>query len=259
MLKVVYIIYNKNRLFHLTAEDLDLFNIASYSEDTMIIDTHMHEKTYSDDSFMSLSEIVEKARAIGLDGVCITDHESNGLREFAAEYSRKTGFVIIVGAEILTHEGDVTVFGLDSLPTEKIHAQQLVDMTLKAGGVAMSAHPFRQNNRGMGHSIRKVRGLSGIEAFNGSTPMHLNMQAYQLAAELGIPTFGASDAHVVEKIGKYATVFPGRVRDARDFIEAVKSGVTCPTMYTENGFERFRPFSIPAASAMVESYPALAI
>ncbi len=225
----------------------------------MIIDTHMHEKAHSDDSFMTLAEIVERAQAIGLDGVCITDHESNGLRDFAADYSRKTGFLIIVGAEILTHEGDITVFGLDSLPKEKLHAQQLIDLTLKAGGVAMSAHPFRQNNRGMGHSIRKVRGLSGIEAFNGSTPMHLNMQAYQLAAELGIPTFGASDAHVVEKIGKYATVFPGRIRDVRDFIEAVKYGNTCPAMCTETGFERFQPFSIPAAASMVESYQSLAI
>ncbi len=224
----------------------------------MIIDTHMHEKTYSDDSFMSLAEIVEQAKTIGLDGVCITDHESNGLREYAEEYSRKTGFLIIVGAEILTHEGDITVFGLNSLPKEMIHAQQLVDMTLKAGGVAMSAHPFRKNNRGMGHSIRSVRGLSGIEAFNGSTPMHLNMQAYQLAAELGIPTLGASDAHVVEKIGKYATVFPGRVRDTRDFIEAVKQGSTFPAMHTERGFERFLPFSMPAAS-MVETYQAVAI
>ena len=32
----------------------------------MIIDTHIHEKTYSSDSFMSLEEIVARAQAIGL-------------------------------------------------------------------------------------------------------------------------------------------------------------------------------------------------
>jgi Predicted metal-dependent phosphoesterases (PHP family) len=112
----------------------------------MIIDTHMHEKTYSLDSKLSLEDIVKRARKIGLDGVCITDHESNEIMEKAHEYSKETGFLIIVGAEILTHEGDITVFGLDRLPTEKLHAQQLIDMTLKAGGVAMSAHPFRNNN-----------------------------------------------------------------------------------------------------------------
>ncbi len=220
----------------------------------MIIDTHMHEKTYSSDSFMSLAEIVERAKKIGLDGVCITDHESNSIRDQALAYSKETGFLILVGAEILTHEGDITVFGLDDLPTEKLHAQQLIDITLKAGGVAMSAHPFRQNNRGMGHDIRKVQGLSGIEAFNGSTPMHHNLHAYSLAAELNIPTFGASDAHVVEKIGKYATVFPGSIRDTQDFIEAVKQGGTCPAIYTDAGFQRLNPYARSSRAILMNTF-----
>lgn len=219
----------------------------------MIIDTHIHEKTYSSDSFMSLEEIVARAQAIGLDGICITDHESNGLKDHAAAYSKKTGFLILVGAEILTHEGDITTFGLETLPTEKLHAQQLIDRVLKAGGVAMSAHPFRQNNRGMGHSLRKVRGLSGIEAFNGSTPMHHNLHAYSVAAELNIPTFGASDAHVVEKIGKYATIFPGTIRDMTDFIEAVKQGETCPAIHTELGFRRLNPYGRSSRSILMNT------
>ena len=207
-------------------------------KNAMIIDTHMHEKTYSLDSKISLEDIVKRGRQMGLDGVCITDHESNEIMEKAHEYSKETGFLIIVGAEVLTHEGDITVFGLDKLPSEKIHAQQLVDMTIRAGGVAMSAHPFRQNNRGMGNSIRDVRGLSGIEAFNGSTRPHNNIYAYGLAAELGLPSLGASDAHTLEAIGKYATVFPGGIRDVKDFIEAVKAGNTCPAVYTGGGYEK---------------------
>lgn len=208
----------------------------------MIIDTHMHEKTYSLDSKLSLEDIVKRSREIGLDGVCITDHESNDIMEKAYEYSKETGFLIIVGAEILTHEGDITVFGLDRLPTEKLHAQQLIDMTLKAGGVAMSAHPFRKNNRGMGHAIRNVKGLSGIEAFNGSTRYTDNLDAYGLAAELNIPSLGASDAHNIDAIGRYATVFNGKVRDTMDFIEAVKSGGTNPVAYTDGRFERIDLF-----------------
>ena len=30
------------------------------------------------------------AKQMGLDGICITDHESNGLKEIAQEYSKKT-------------------------------------------------------------------------------------------------------------------------------------------------------------------------
>ena len=38
----------------------------------MFIDMHMHEKTYSKDSFLSLDEIVQIAKEKGLGAVCIT-------------------------------------------------------------------------------------------------------------------------------------------------------------------------------------------
>ena len=56
----------------------------------MIIDMHMHEMRYSGDSFLRLENMVEIAKHRGLDGICITDHDSMGLKEFAAEYSEKT-------------------------------------------------------------------------------------------------------------------------------------------------------------------------
>ena len=47
----------------------------------------MHEMRYSGDSFLRLENMVEIAKHRGLDGICITDHDSMGLKEFAAEYS----------------------------------------------------------------------------------------------------------------------------------------------------------------------------
>ena len=52
----------------------------------MLVDMHLHESTYSSDSKMTLAEIVSDAKAKGLDGVCITDHDSMGLRERAEAY-----------------------------------------------------------------------------------------------------------------------------------------------------------------------------
>ena len=65
----------------------------------MLVDMHLHEKTFSTDSFLSLDEIVSIAKAKGLDAVCITDHDSMGLRETAEEYTRRTGFPIFTGIE----------------------------------------------------------------------------------------------------------------------------------------------------------------
>ena len=54
----------------------------------MFIDLHLHESAYSPDSQMTLDELVQAAREKGLGAVCITDHDSMGLTEYAKEYSR---------------------------------------------------------------------------------------------------------------------------------------------------------------------------
>ena len=197
----------------------------------MLIDIHMHESRYSSDSYVSLEEIVAKAKYIGLDGICITDHESNQIKTEATELSAKEEFPVIVGAEVLTQEGDILVFGLDDLPKEKIPAQNLIDLVNEAGGIAIAAHPFRNNGRGIGEGIRDLTGLAGIEVFNGSTKPENNFKAYSLALELEIPCVGGSDTHIIERVGKFVTSFPDWVRDTEDLIKAVKEGKVVPTSY----------------------------
>lgn len=88
----------------------------------MLIDTHTHEMTYSKDSFLKLDEMVRIARAKGLDGICITDHDSMGLKEYAAEYSRRENFPIFTGIEFFSLQGDIVAFGIEEYPKERIPA-----------------------------------------------------------------------------------------------------------------------------------------
>ena len=67
----------------------------------MLIDLHMHEMTYSKDSFLALPRMVEIAREKGLDGICITDHDSMGLKDFAEEYSGRQAFRSLPGLNII--------------------------------------------------------------------------------------------------------------------------------------------------------------
>ena len=48
----------------------------------MFIDMHMHESTFSKDSFLKLDEMVELAKERGLGAICITDHDDMGLNFF---------------------------------------------------------------------------------------------------------------------------------------------------------------------------------
>lgn len=206
----------------------------------MLIDLHLHEKKYSNDSKISLQEIIDRAKMLGLDGICITNHDNNFIRDEIEEYSRKNDFLIIAGAEILTKEGDILTFVRERvhIPDNTIGVNELMDFIDEKKGVGISAHPFRNNNRGLGDNIRNVYNrLSGVEAFNGSTFLHHNLYGLAMAKEFGIPCTGGSDAHVIDKVGVFATYFEDNIRDEIDFIEAVKSKRFYPAMLKNNKYE----------------------
>ncbi|WP_313757129.1 PHP domain-containing protein [Tissierella sp.] len=204
----------------------------------MIIDTHVHENKYSFDSFLDFKESIELAKFMGIDGLCITNHDNNTLRNDIGDSAKINGILVIVGAEVLTYEGDILVFGLKDIPKDMVSAEELLTLVKKHNGAAVAAHPFRNNNRGMGENMRKVSHLlTGIESFNGSTYSYHNLQSYALATELNIPSLGASDAHKLEKLGVYATKFHDSIRDHKDFIEALKTGNFHPVMRKDGKYK----------------------
>lgn len=103
----------------------------------MFVDLHMHERTFSKDSFLTLKEIVEIAKEKGLDGVCITDHDDIGIKEYAEQYSRETGFPIFVGYEFYSLQGDILAFGAPKSPLSCISAQEFVDYVKSFGACAL--------------------------------------------------------------------------------------------------------------------------
>lgn len=203
----------------------------------MFIDLHMHESTYSKDSFLKLEEMVTIGKQRGLDAICITDHDDMGLKETAREYSEKVGFPIFVGIEYFSLQGDIVAFGIEEYPKERVSAQEFIDLVKGQGGICFAAHPFRNNNRGLEEYLRIVRGLDGVEVLNGSTMPEANKKAADYARELGLVTVGASDCHIPEKIGFFATYFPKKVTTMEEFIKVFKSGECKPAYYQDGGYK----------------------
>lgn len=197
----------------------------------MLVDMHLHECTYSLDSFINLDQIITVAKARGLDAVCITDHDSMGLKDYAAEYSKKTGFPIFVGIEFFSLQGDITAWGIDSYPDHRVSAQEFIDHVNRSGGFCVSCHPFRNNNRGLEDNLRKVKGLHGVEVLNGSTSLEANRTALRYCRELGLQAIGASDAHVVPNIAKYVTWLPEKVTTTEDFVAQLHHCRTRPAIW----------------------------
>ena len=116
----------------------------------MILDTHLHTSEHSPDSFMPIRDAVLRARAMGLDGLCVTDHDSMGIAEEVDALRQECGFPLFVGIEVLTTGGDFVVFGLDHAPSDILTSAELMDWVSRCGGAAVAAHPFRNNGRGAG-------------------------------------------------------------------------------------------------------------
>ena len=205
----------------------------------MFIDTHMHEMTFSRDSFLKMDEIAAIAKEKGLGAVCITDHDSMGFQDYATEYTKKTGFPVFVGIEYYSLQGDIVAFGIETYPKERVPAQEFIDIVKAQGGVCFAAHPFRNNNRGLEEHLRAVRGLDGLEVLNGSTSPEACRKAAAYAKELGLFTLGSSDCHVPEKVGVCATWFPEEVRTMKEFLSVFRKGEMKPAYYAEGSYHIF--------------------
>jgi len=203
----------------------------------MLVDMHLHALPHSTDSFITLEQIVTEAKYKGLDAVCLTDHDSMGGRELAAAYSRKTGFPIFVGVEYYSLQGDITAWGIDSFPDRRVDAQDFIDQVNAAGGFCSACHPFRNNNRGLEQRLGQVKGLHGVEVLNGSTAPQANRTALAWCRDLGLQPIGASDAHVMEQVGKFATWLPEWVDTTADFIALLRSRPVRPAIWNGTGYE----------------------
>lgn len=201
----------------------------------MLIDLHIHSE-YSFDCTMTLKEIIAEAKRKGLDAICITDHENSDSKKQSEKLSKELGYPVFVGVEYLTNSGDIIAIGIDEIPNEKIDAQEFLDLVKSQGGVCISAHPYRNNNRGLEDKLKEVNNLTGIEVLNGSTDELSNKKAFETAKELNIQGIGSSDAHEVHLVGKYATLLPFRVKTTEDLIKAIKSNECKPAIYKDDKY-----------------------
>ena len=204
----------------------------------MLLDTHLHTKEHSNDSALPVRDAIARAKAIGLDGLCVTDHDSWGILPEVDALRRECDFPIFVGIEILTASGDFVVFGVEPFEYEPRHikAEELMDRVRICGGAAVAAHPYRDNGRGAGELIKTLPGLAGVECFNGSTKHDANLRAFSEARARRLACLGASDSHLVERVGKFATRFDGMARDERGLIRLINAGACEPVAWNGSMF-----------------------
>ncbi len=214
--------------------------------DGPFIDLHVHTSPASPCSSAPVDDLIREAGRIGLDGICLTDHNHVWRPADVEDLRRKHGFLVLRGNEITTDQGDVVVFGLDEDVQGIVRLEDLRGRVVEAGGFMIAAHPFRGfltfgvDKLGLTPEKAMDRKLfqhvDAVEILNGKVNEEENRFAGKVGQGLGLVLTGGSDAHEVEEVGQYATRFASPIHDEQDLIEALRSGRTAPGPFrTVNG------------------------
>ena len=204
----------------------------------MLIDLHTHSYPHSDDSFMSVDELIEGSKSLGLDAICLTDHDAFWTTEQIDDLSNSHNFLIIPGCEINTEAGHVLVFGLSKYEFGMHKPEFLQACVDKAGGAMIAAHPYRRRfieepaeKPGVREDMLERAGgdeffqmCQGLEALNGRGLSIQNQFSPDLGGMLSVSMTAGSDAHKVEQIGTVATEFERPVSCLEDLIKELWAG-----------------------------------
>jgi predicted metal-dependent phosphoesterase TrpH len=178
---------------------------------------------------MDPDQLVQRAKEIALDGVCITEHNQLWSKQAIDRLRRKHHFLVIGGVEVSTDCGDILVFGLHRSVRDVFYLQDLRRMVVDAGAVMILAHPFRSERGGMmqlgslyEHNILQM--IEGIEVYNGQSGFQEKRLAKSIAERFNLSATGGSDAHAILGVGACYTVFEEEVQNEQDLISHIRNG-----------------------------------
>lgn len=188
----------------------------------MLFDLHVHS-SISGCSSLSPAEIVENSRSLGLDGVCITDHDTTDIVSQITEGFQPDGLLVLVGVEYTTPQGDFLVYGpVEALP-KGLDAITLLNEAQRLGCAVVAAHPYREW-RPTDVSVLNQAPCTAVEVLNGRNNEYENTLACGLATQLGLASVAGSDAHTLSELGKFPTWFDADIQCRSDLVSALKNG-----------------------------------
>ncbi|MEW6275213.1 MAG: PHP domain-containing protein [Bacillota bacterium] len=200
----------------------------------MIIDLHVHTNALSPCSNLDPEEAVREAKRIGLDGICFTEHNKLWKPEDLERLSKKWDFPVFCGMEVETREGHILVFGLKNNQAGILAASDLRKTVDGAGGVMISAHPFRgfllfgfadlQMTLQSACTRPVFQVVDALETYSGKSTKKENELALAVGQKIPLKGAGGSDAHSLEELGRCVTIFEHQITNQAELINELKNG-----------------------------------
>ncbi|MDQ6764611.1 MAG: PHP domain-containing protein [Verrucomicrobiota bacterium] len=177
------------------------------------IDLHTHT-FFSGDGVSSPEDNISAARAKGLSGFAVTDHNTcdavtylldKGLmREDGAPVD---GFLIVPGQEVTTAEGHLLCIGTTIPDLKGTPAREVCEIIHERGGLAIPPHPYDLFRAGIRFPVLETLPIDALEVFNAATTLRrYNSFAFNYAQSRGLPMTAASDAHHYGALGTAYTI-----------------------------------------------------
>lgn len=206
------------------------------------VDLHLHTNRGSSDSNLAPADLVERAGAIGIGAVCITEHDNMWESREMDLLANESGVVFLRGMEVTTDMGHIGVFGLDRYVGGIYKLSELRKTVDAVGGILVANHPFRYKLDPRfsfinpdGEPIDPTRPeraaklaifefVDAIEVLNGACSEDENVFALRVARELGKPEVAGSDSHSANSVGCVSTLLHGPVQDERGLIDSIRAG-----------------------------------
>ncbi len=185
------------------------------ADDSIKLDLHIHTLDDSKDALdYSAHQLLERARAYGIEVLAITLHDSVFDRREVFEDAESMGILLISAAEMRLHGADVVLLNLSAEEAATLKNFDDVRRLRAARGDSLftfAPHPFYI----MGGSIGGKRLVENIDCFDAIEVCHFhkgwfdrNRPARKVAARFGKPLLASSDAHQLEAFGSHYTSIP---------------------------------------------------
>jgi predicted metal-dependent phosphoesterase TrpH len=177
------------------------------------IDLHTHT-FFSGDGVSSPEDNIAAARAKGLHGFAVTDHNTCDAVTYLLDKGlmREDGlpvddFLIVPGQEVTTAEGHLLCIGATIPDLKGTPAREVCEIIHERGGLAIPPHPYDLFRAGIRFPVLETLPIDALEVFNAATTLRrYNTFAFKYAQVRGLPMTAASDAHHAAALGTAYTI-----------------------------------------------------
>ncbi len=181
---------------------------------------HSKQKKVYHEGINTPTEIVEHAKRIGIEALCLTDHDTMvGVKE-ALKAGKKHGILVIPSEEVTSKDGHILAIDINEEIEPGLSAQETIDIIHQQGGIAISPHAFDITRVGL---EEKALLCDAMEIFNSLNLDRLtNIKCEKLAKKYNIPGVGGSDAHWLPMMGAALTQIEGSTKE--ELLKSIKQG-----------------------------------